>query len=203
MIIGIDWNNTLQDQLAEIIRQTYLLYGAALNRNDFSTWDAMLGDRIGVDNDTFTAWAWKSDKIQQQARPFPWAKEVVRLLYQQYTIKIITSSCHPQVAEGWLYRHGIPYHELISTSDKGSIEWDVLIDDNPITLETLCVERHVLRYELPWNAHLHHIPAVTGWNLALIHRLEDIAQIIALNSSKITVSGAANVPVLLNKGGVK
>lgn len=183
MIIAIDWNNTLQDQLSEIIRQTYLLYGVALKRDDFSTWDARLGDRIGVDNDAFTAWAWKDEAIQRKAKPFPWAKEIVRLLYQQHTIKIITSSCHPNVAECWLYRHGFPYHELINTGDKGSIAWDVLIDDNPLTLESLCIDRNVIRYELPWNAYQYHIPGVTGWNLALIRRLMDIAAALSYPSN--------------------
>lgn len=176
MKIALDLNNTIQNQIDEVRRQTWLKYGVALSHNDFSTWDAMLGDRVGIPDDEFTRWAWGSQEIQREAKPFPWAKEIIRLLYQQHEILIVTATQFPEMSQCWLYRHGIPYHQFIPTCDKGGVAWDVLIDDNPVTLESLCIKRRVLRYELPWNACQYHIPAVTGWNLDMIHKLQDIAQ---------------------------
>ena len=184
MIIGIDWNCTLQDTINEIIRTVYLIYGVVLKPEDFNRWDPPIGQKLGIDNDVFTAWAWKSEGIQKRARAYPFAREVIRLLYTSgHTIKIITSTSCPHLVEAWLYRFKIPYHGLVVTQDKSSVEFDLLIDDNPYTCEKLFLEqRGIIRYAgVPWNRHLTHIPAADGWSLEMLSLILNHAQAAALN----------------------
>ena len=166
MIIGIDWNSTLQNQIGEICSRT------CLTPLDFDRWDPQLGHRCGRSEAAFTTWAWGDPSIQAMAEPYPGAvsrvkrmkeegvhpelhPELVEGLVRRDTIWIVTSTSCPMLVTPWLRRWGIPFDRAILTNDKASVEWDLLIDDNPFTLESLQASgRRVLRHRLPWNEHL-------------------------------------------------
>ncbi len=152
-VIGIDWNSTLQNQVGEICSRTCLVPG------DFDRWNPQLGSHIGMTEAAFSLWAWGSASIQAEARPYEGAVAGVSRLASWATIWIVTSTGCPGLVEPWLSRWGIPYNRVIVTSDKGSVAWDVLLDDNPITLSKLFAQgRQVLRHEaVVWNNHLTHI----------------------------------------------
>ena len=149
-IIGIDWNSTLQNQIGEICNRTCLL------PSDFDRWDPPLGSRVGMTEAAFTSWAWGNESIQAMAEPYQGAASTVtRLREAGATIWIVTSTGCPMLVTPWLRRWKIPFDRAILTDDKESIEWDVLLDDNPFTLERAAASgRRVLRHRLPWNSHL-------------------------------------------------
>ncbi len=149
-VIGIDWNSTLQNQIGEICHRT------CLTPADFNQWDPQLGSRCGMTEAAFTEWAWGDESIQAMAEPYPGAVAGVKRMKEGgATIWIVTSTSCPMLVQPWLRRWGIPFDRVILTGDKASVEWDLLIDDNPFTLAALQAGgRRVLRHRLPWNEHL-------------------------------------------------
>jgi 5'(3')-deoxyribonucleotidase len=169
--IAVDWNCTLQDQTSSISAAVYRIYGQVLIPSDFDRWDPPIGEKLGLDNDSFTKWAWTDETIQRAAPPYPLARESLGLLRAAgHRIKIVTSTSCPHLVEDWMHRWQIPYDEIVCTQDKRSVPWDLLIDDNPTTLESLFMEqRRVVRFAgVPWNCHLTHIPGVSGWGLEML-----------------------------------
>lgn len=155
MIIAIDWNSTLQNQIGEICQRTNL------RPADFDQWDKPLGYRCGMSEEAFTRWAWTDESIQAMAQPYPGAARAVAELKKKNKIWIVTSTACPALVAPWFRRHNIRYDKLILTSDKGSVPWDVLIDDSPITLAALAGTRRVLRHIVEWNKHLVGIEGVS------------------------------------------
>ena len=154
-VIAIDWNSTIQNQIGEICRRTNL------RPADFDRWDPPLGSRCGMTDEAFTAWAWGDESIQWMADPYPGAPAAIARLASWATIWIVTSTCQPHLVPKWLRKHNVHFDRIILTGDKGSVEWDVLIDDNPATLESLAAGgRQVLRHEIEWNKNLTHIKGV-------------------------------------------
>lgn len=154
-IIGIDWNGTIQNQIQEICRRT------CLTPADFTTWDPPLGARCGMSDETFTAWAWGDESIQAMAEPYPGAAAAIARLGSWAEIWIVTSTCHPRLVTPWLRKNKIRYDRAIMTGDKASVEWDLLIDDNPATLMSLAAEgRSVLRHIIKWNENLTFIEGI-------------------------------------------
>lgn len=154
-IIGIDWNSTIQNQIQEICRRT------CLRPVDFDRWDPPLGARCGMTEEAFTRWAWTDASIQAMAEPYPGAAAAIARLGSWATIWIVTSTSNPQLVKPWLRKYDIHFDRVILTDDKGSVEWDLLIDDNPATLQNLEVDgRQVMRHEIEWNKQLTHIKGV-------------------------------------------
>lgn len=169
--VGVDWNCTLHDQPSSIAAAVYRVYGKVLRPSDFDRWDPPIGAKIGVDNDTFTRWAWTDETIQRTARPYPLARESLKLLHAAgHMIKVVTSTSCPHLVEGWMNKWQIPYDEIVCTQDKGAVFWDLLIDDNPKTLDDLFMAgRPVIRFGgVHWNRHLTYIPGANSWGLEML-----------------------------------
>lgn len=164
--LSVDLDNVIRDQIGAIIAATQRRYRVTLQRESFSIWDPPLGQIIGVDNDEFTAWAWGDPMIFALAEPMAGALAALSRLAAEYRIMITTSTACPELTEPWLRWWQVPYHEIIHTTDKGSVEFDWHIDDSPSTLQKLAAAgRQVVRFRLPWNEGLNELPTLDGWNL--------------------------------------
>lgn len=173
MIIGIDWNNTIQDMIGEII----YLSGYRLNRQDFEIWDDPGGAaKLGMSEREFIDFCWKNKRIQTQSSPFPGVKEAFeRLRAAGHTIRIITASFLPisQIVK-WFDTHQIPFDEIVKEKNKERIYFDLLIDDNPEVLTRLIeLELPILKFSLPWNSHIN-CPGFSDWNLVKIGPLSAV-----------------------------
>ena len=161
-VLAVDWNSTIQNQISEICRTTRGL----LVPEDFDRWDPPLGHKIGMSETQFTRWAWSSKYIKWRARPYANAKQALASIRQSYQVWVVTFTCLERpLVERWFSREGIGYDRLIITGDKGSVPWNVLIDDNPETLAKLHRDgRLVIRFAVPkWNSHLVSVPAIHDW----------------------------------------
>ena len=164
-IIAVDLDNTVRDQIGAIIDAVWLKYGVELCRADFHCWDAPLGERCGVSNLEWTAWAWGHPQIFEDAVPVEGAAYALGWLMRRYQVHIVTSTRWPQLTAPWLAKRQIPHNRVFHTADKGSVEWDYLIDDRPDVLEGLHRSGHkVVRFALPWNSHLAHLPTLENWS---------------------------------------
>lgn len=162
--ISLDLDSTLRNQLLAIRTAIYRRYHTKIQLSAFNTWDAPLGHLVGISDDELTSWIWSDPMIFATAQPYPGAVQAVQRLYQSHNITITTSTAHPVLTEPWLDFWGIPYHRVIHTKDKASVEFDWHVDDSPIILPELeAAGRAVIRYALPWNAHLKHLPTIFNW----------------------------------------
>lgn len=163
-ILSFDLDNVIRDQIGSIIRSARCQYGAQLNRKMFETWDPPLGHLLGLPEEQFTAWAWGCPMIFAESRPMPGAVLALTHLIKTHRIIITTATAWPTLTEPWLKRWGVPYHTVIHTQDKASVEFDYHLDDSPSTLQKLAgLGRPVVRFAIPWNRHLTHLPAVRSW----------------------------------------
>lgn len=165
VILGVDWNSTLQDQISEIIRQARIIYGVELALDDFNQWDAPLGAKCGVTDQQFTRWAWTSPEIQREAQPYPGVADSLSALSQLgVRIHVITSTSNPGLVVPWLDYHGIPFDKVVFSNDKSVEDFDVLVDDSPTTLARVTqAGRRAIRHAIPWNQHMATFPALTHW----------------------------------------
>ena|SRR3990172_7297613 len=165
MIISIDLDNVIRDQIGSIIEATRRRYGVSLSRAMFDRWDPPLGETVGLSHEEFTAWAWADPMIFAQARPLPGVVEALGALKGQgHRIVITTATACPELTEPWLKWWGIPYSDVVHTRHKDTVAFDVHIDDSPATLLELSgAGRRVVRFSLPWNAHLATLPGLAGW----------------------------------------
>jgi 5'(3')-deoxyribonucleotidase len=162
--LSLDLDNTLRDQIGSIIVHTQRRYGTVLTRDMFNMWDPKVGQAIGIANDVFTAWAWTERQIFADARPFPGVAWALHQLSSRYRLLITTSTACPDLTEPWLNRWRLPFDAIIHTADKGSVDFDLHIDDSPHTLLTLAGQgRRVIRYDLPWNRALVQLPVLKSW----------------------------------------
>lgn len=151
-ILSIDLDNVIRDQIGSIIEATRARYGVSLSRADFNQWDPPLGQRVGISNEEFTAWAWTDRDIFASARPVSGAAQALANLSRKYYIIITTSTRWPELTAPWLDRWEIPHHEVIHTSDKTGVIFDWHIDDSPSILASLAKANRVgVRWALPWN----------------------------------------------------
>jgi 5'(3')-deoxyribonucleotidase len=162
LTIGIDWNNTIQDQIGCLVLQS----DGKLTRKDFSQWDDPSGcKKMNMPEKEFIAWCWKNEEIQEMSLPFPGAKEVLDSLSQAgIKIKIITSSFMPvSKIVAWFDRHQIPFDTIVKAKDKSQIPFDLLIDDNPTVLQQMVdLGLPVLKFTLPWNQSIN-CPSFSDW----------------------------------------
>lgn len=162
--LSLDLDNVIRDQIGSIIAAVQRRYSLKLQRQMFSCWDPPLGNLLGLDNQEFTAWAWTDPMIVALAKPMPGVIPALRRLSRDYRLVIATATAWPQLTEPWLKRWNIPYSSIIHTSDKGSVAFDWHIDDSPSTLIKLSeAGRRVIRFALPWNAHLADLPGLADW----------------------------------------
>lgn len=159
-IIAIDWNSTLADNIGLICQCT------GLHRSQFSQWDPdlwtpELGQRMRMGKEQFNTWMWTNPMLQSMAAPYPGAARAIAHLAKYARIWIVTSTACPTLVAPWLRRNKVPYERIILSSDKGSVEWDWLVDDSPITLKALADSRNVLRHIVKWNEHLTDIRGVS------------------------------------------
>lgn len=151
MIIAVDWNSTLANNIGFICQCT------GLHPSRFSTWDPdlwtpALGLQMRMCRDRFNEWMWQEPMLQALAPPYPGAARGMAELAKRGEVWIVTSTACPALVAPWLRKNGIYPDRIILTSDKGSVEWDILIDDNPLTLDALTLaSRNVLRHIVPWN----------------------------------------------------
>lgn len=163
-VLSVDLDNVIRDQIGAIISAVRRRYGVTLQREMFSVWDPPLGELIGISNEEFTTWAWADPMIFANAAPVPGAITTLARLRATHRIVITTSTAWPQLTEPWLKWWHIPYHQVIHTSDKGSVAFDWHVDDSPATLVKLAeAGRRVVRFRLPWNEHLTGLPVLDGW----------------------------------------
>jgi hypothetical protein len=150
VIIAIDWNNTVQNMVGHLC----YLSQYKLTPQDFAHWDIPLGYKIGMEEKRFIDWAWKNAGVQIMAPPYDGARETINYWHGRGdTILIVTSSFLPEWAIGqWFVRHNIHYDKIIKAQDKSRVNFDLIIDDNPLVIqEMLEKELPVLKRELPWN----------------------------------------------------
>jgi len=102
----------------------------------------------------FNTWMWTEPALQAMAAPYPGAARAIAHLAKYARIWIVTSTACPALVAPWMRRNNIPYDKIILSSDKGSVEWNWLVDDSPVTLAKLAGHRNVLRHEVEWNKHL-------------------------------------------------
>jgi len=113
---------------------------------------------IGKSQSEFDKWAWTDETIQWMAEPYKGTVDQIRWLGRFAKIHIITSTCHPHLVGKWLKKYGVEFDKVVISNCKENEEFDVLLDDNPFTLEKLnSLGRNVLRHNIAWNAHLTHI----------------------------------------------
>jgi len=164
-VLSLDLDNTLRDQIGSIITAVARRYRVGLSRDAFSCWDPPLGRILGLPDEEFTAWAWTDENIFTAARPFPGVVWALHQLRHRYHLLILTSTAHPRLTEPWLRAWRIPYDQVIHTSDKGSVPFYLHLDDSPLTLASLAAQgRQVLRFALPWNNNLAHLPGLNRWS---------------------------------------
>lgn len=167
-VIGVDFNNTIQNQIATIIA----LSGWKLTWQDFDRWDPPIGHKIGLSEAQFIDWAWKNPSLQMMSLPFPGVREAMRRLKcQGHFLRIVTSTCLPrQDLVSWLYQNRIIYDEIIMTKDKSQVDFDVLIDDSPIVInQMLELGRKVIKFNLPWNQDIN-CPGFSDWSQVQVAR---------------------------------
>lgn len=163
MIIGIDFNNTIQDQIHCLV----CLSGHKLSRQDFAEWDIPLGHKLGMADEDFIAWAWKNPAIQELASPFPGARgAIASLINAGHSIWIITSSFMPaSKIANWFDRNEIFFHQIIKTKNKADIGVDLMIDDSPGVIDQFnALGRPILKFELPWNETVE-APGFSDWRV--------------------------------------
>lgn len=151
LTVGIDWNNTIQDQIGELVARS----GYKLSRQDFAVWDDPSGAaKLGITEEEFIAWCWKNEAIQEMAQPFAGVKEAIdRMKAKGWKIKIIThSTLAISKIMAWFDKYNIPFDEIVKAKDKSQVYWDILIDDNPIVLQQM-IDKHlpVIKFALQWN----------------------------------------------------
>jgi 5'(3')-deoxyribonucleotidase len=165
LVLSLDLDNTIRDQIGAIITAVARRYRVSLSRDAFSCWDPPLGQILGLDNDQFTAWAWTDPAIFTASKPMPGVVWALHQLRQSYHLLILTSTAHPRLTEPWLRAWRIPYDQIIHTADKSSVPFHLHLDDSPTTLVKLSeAGRRVLRFALPWNTHLTHLPTLPRWS---------------------------------------
>lgn len=155
LTLSLDLDNVIRDQIGSIIAAVARRFCIGLTRDAFSCWDPPLGQALGIPNDEFTAWAWADPMIFAEARPMPGAVWALHRLARKNRLIITTATAWPQLTEPWLRRWNIPFNAIIHTTDKASVAFDWHVDDSPATLVKLSeAGRRVIRFALPWNAHL-------------------------------------------------
>lgn len=164
MIIGIDWNNTIQNQIGAIVKKS----NGLLSLEDFAKWDDPAGaTKMGMLEKEYVAWCWKDPQTQIEALPFFGVKEMLNYLKKKgYTIKIITHSfLSVSKIVAWFDQHDIPFDEIIKAADKADVTWDLLIDDNPIVINQMVkANRPILKFNLPWNSAIN-CPGFSDWSI--------------------------------------
>ena len=76
-----------------------------------------------------------------------------------------------------MHYFGLPYHRLVSAGHKLNLNFDLLIEDNPLILAAATdQDRPVMRLAQPWNQdeRLRHLPTLDGWNDESCFRIEAV-----------------------------
>ena len=69
----------------------------------------------------------------------------------------------------WLDLNGFPYDEVHSVADKGTVDWDVLVDDHgPTVSDLVAAGRDVILFDQPWNEEYEHLRRARGWGEVLM-----------------------------------
>lgn len=167
LILSFDLDNVIRDSIRAIIDNTFKRYGKQLYRDQFDQWDPQLGTAIGISQDEFFNFAWY-DRVNYglACQPVAGSRSVLQELSKTAHIIINTSNPYQDLTYEWLDHWLIPYDDVIHTNDKNSVEFDVHVDDSPIVLEQLyAAGRQVIRFAVPWNAHLNgKYPVATNWD---------------------------------------
>ena len=165
----IDWNGTIQWQIAGIITYVKANYtdrkgqSIELSPLSFDRWNPPLGRKLGISEAEFNQVAWGNEWVFRNSPPYPGAKEAIQRLSEGYQIIIATSTNRPDLVEPWFEENGIYFDDILWTQDKCKIK-GLLIDDAPETIERRwCKQLMTVRRELLWNCHLTNVPALKDW----------------------------------------
>lgn len=158
-IIAVDWNSTLANNIGLICGCTGL-HPSQFNTWNPELWTPTLGLQMRMGREEFNEWMWTAPMLQAMAQPYPGAVRGMAELAKRGKVWIVTSTACPSLVAPWCRRHSIRYDKIVVTADKASVEWDILIDDSPITLAALSASRNVLRHEVKWNEQLTDIRGV-------------------------------------------
>lgn len=158
-IIAVDWNSTLANNILLICKCTGL-HPSQFSQWDPDLWTPALGLQTRMCRDRFNEWMWTEPMLQALAPPYPGAARGMAELAKRGKVWIVTSTACPTLVAPWLRKNGIEVDKIILTDDKASVEWDILVDDSPITLKALSASRRVLRHIVPWNEGLTEIRGV-------------------------------------------
>lgn len=157
MHIGVDLDNTILDATAAHLRYYNMASGLSLTPDDVNDfylyrlygWDKAEADAI---------YHQYGHDIHWNSTPLPMAVEILRELFGQHQVSIITARPlrFRDVTIDWLNHHRIDYHNIVFTDNKLqeciNSKVDVLIDDGPHYAEEFALEnRPVILLEQPYN----------------------------------------------------
>ncbi|WP_409340643.1 5' nucleotidase, NT5C type [Paenibacillus sp. MBLB4367] len=157
MHIGVDVDNTILDATSAHLHYYNKASGLSFTPDDVD--DFYLYRLYGWDKaEREAVYHRYGHDIHWNSSPFPMAVEILRQLFHEHQLSIITARplLFRDVTMEWLKRHQIHYHNLTFTENKLQVcmdaKIDVLIDDGPHYAEEFAlVKKPVILYEQPYN----------------------------------------------------
>lgn len=121
-----------------------------------------LGERLFVDA--------VNEGLYMRCKPVPGALDGILMLVKAgHDVTFITyrqGDTAEADTRAWLRRWHFGYLPVVFTKDKGSVEWELHLDDHPETVVDLRVRqgRSAVLFAQPWNVQLQNrVPTVRGW----------------------------------------
>lgn len=153
MKLVVDVDGVIADQVSPVLERLNKIYRLNVTKDQIKRWDEPIAD---TDIKTEIEKSLLDKKFVLSLKLIDNAREALNQLAEEHEIIIATNRAPvvDQVTQEWLKKNGIPYHHYVntSTSGKGTIVGDILIDDYPgNVLEFSAKGRLGILFEQPWN----------------------------------------------------
>ncbi|WP_199620697.1 5' nucleotidase, NT5C type [Paenibacillus alkalitolerans] len=171
MHIGIDLDNTVLDATTAYLHYYNKASGLSMTHDDVNEFHLyrLYGWDEEQHRDVYNRYG---HDIHWNSEPYPMAVDVIRQLFQQHQISIITARpvMFRDVSIEWLKRHDVPYHNIVLTENKLEecirSKADVLIDDGPHYAKQFAEQRKpIILIGQPYNTDVNneYVFRVTDW----------------------------------------
>lgn len=172
--ISMDYDGTLTNTMELWCKKYNTLYNKNIGINDIKKWDFYtdfgLSDSQAFEIFDLVWLNWKDLKPLEKDQ----GKTIGKMTINN-TVDLVTSvrDKHYNHVKNWLIENGIPYNDLVFSSHKYELDYDIFIDDSPINARKVDEKgKTCLLYHQEWNKD------VSGSNIKRVYSLEEAREYI-------------------------